>query len=79
MYGGGDGARTLPLSVLEKSVNTSPAEERGGRSLLAKKGKVTPKVNVRAEYPLQFHIFSGVLFALLSELCQTAQKRLSLA
>jgi microcystin-dependent protein len=64
MYSGGNGAQTFPLSVLENSVSTSPVEERGRRSLLAKKGKITPKVNVRAEYPLQVHIFSEVLFAL---------------
>ena len=73
MYGGGDGARALTLSVLENSINTRPVAERGAQGLLAKKGKITPTVNVRVEYPLQVHIFSGVLFALFSDLCQTAQ------
>jgi hypothetical protein len=43
MYGGGDGARALLVSVLENSVNTEPVAERGVHGLLAKKGKITPQ------------------------------------
>lgn len=73
MYGGGDAARALLVSVLGDSVNTRPVAERRAQGLLAKKGKITPKVNVRVEFPLQVHIFSGVLFALSSDMRQTAQ------
>jgi hypothetical protein len=73
VYCGGDGAWALLVSVLENMVVTGPVAERGAQGFLAKKGKITPKVNLRVEYPLQVHIFPGVLFPLSSDLQQTAQ------